>query len=100
MVLAALAVSLSVATAQTQQSDISGKSTVTVTIPFFVFDHGKSIAMPIELSVLDNKTPAPSVVSIHPAGELPLRLGILIDTSNSEGGAAYTYQEFKGYQIS
>jgi len=40
--------------------------------------------MPIELSVLDNKTPAQSVVGVHPAGELPLRLGVLIDTSNSE----------------
>jgi VWFA-related protein len=59
----------------------------TVTLPFFVTDgHGSSTSATthIDLSVLDSKIPLHSGVSIQAAKNLPLRLGILIDNSNSE----------------
>src|ERR1700730_3520161 len=62
-----------------------------VTLPFFALDgHGNptSSANQIELSVLDNKSLAHSVAGTISAKDLPLRLGVLIDTSNSERGSS------------
>jgi len=58
-----------------------------VHIPFFANDaHDKAVSdvTPADVEVLDNKKPPQSVVEIRGASELPLRLGLIIDTSNSE----------------
>lgn len=83
---ALLVVAPRIALAQGPQQEVAPKSK-TVTLPFFVVDgHGKPTSAPtkIDLSVLDGKIPLHSVVAIQAAKSLPLRLGILIDTSNSE----------------
>lgn len=56
-----------------------------VTVPFFAADnHGNPIPITYnDLSVVDDKMPA-SIVAVRSAAELPLRLGVLIDTSSSE----------------
>jgi len=58
-----------------------------VNIPFFAEEgHGKlrkGITL-ADLSILDDGKPPQSVVAIQTANELPLRLGVLIDTSNSQ----------------
>src|SRR5438876_9372040 len=61
-----------------------------VTFPFFVLnDHGNSIDRldQTDLSMRDNKVPLQSVVAIHSPRELPVRLGLLIVTSKSEGSS-------------
>lgn len=83
---ALLAVPLCIAAAQAPQQEVPPKDK-TVTVPFFAVDgHGNPTraSTQIDLSVLDNKIPPHSVVAIQAAKELPLRLGVLIDTSNSE----------------
>ncbi len=78
-------VSVCIAAAQVPQRELPGPPTVTV--PFFAIDaHGNPMgtSTQIDLSVLDNKMPPQSVLAIRTAKELPLRLGVLIDTSNSE----------------
>src|SRR5262249_39356983 len=75
-----------VAAAQTSPKDLRAQSSA-VTIPFFANDgHGRPVGSitQTDLSILDNKKPPNSVVAIRTANELPLRLGVLIDTSNSE----------------
>lgn len=83
---ALLVVASYIALAQAPQQEVPPKNK-TVTVPFFVVDgHGNptSATTHFDLSVLDNKIPLYSVVAIQAAKSLPLRLGILIDTSNSE----------------
>ena len=61
-----------------------------VTIPFFALDaNGKSVgAITNEtLMVLDDKKTSPTILAVHTAKELPLRLGVLIDTSKSESSS-------------
>lgn len=88
--LAFLLVTISlVAVARGQEAPASSsaeQSVATVTVPFFVEDrtgHPITIASS-ELTILDNKVPPKSVLSVKPASELPLRLGILIDKSGSQ----------------
>ena len=53
-------------------------------MPFFVLEnHGNSTSPQIDLVVSDNKA-TQLIVAVHPPKELPLRLGVLIDASNSE----------------
>lgn len=59
-----------------------------VTVPFFAEDdHGNPLAAitQADLAILDNRKPPLSIKTILTAKEQPLRLGILIDSSNSEG---------------
>jgi VWFA-related protein len=65
----------------------AGKLSAAVSLPFFVDDrHGNPVSgvTQTELSILDNKKPPQAVVAIQTTKQLPLRLGILIDTSGSE----------------
>jgi Ca-activated chloride channel homolog len=86
--LALVSVPSLIAVAQVPQRELPLKEQrSTVTVPFFAVDgHGNPIGAigQIDVSVLDNKIPPKSVVSTQSARELPLRLGVLIDTSNSE----------------
>jgi len=76
------------AVAQAGPADVRAKSQSSpVTVPFFADDghgHPVSSVTQADFSILDNKNPPQTVVAIQRANELPLRLGILIDTSNSE----------------
>lgn len=58
-----------------------------LTEPFFAeITHGK-IASDItasDLRIVDNDKPAQSIVAVHGPNELPLRVGLIIDTSNSQ----------------
>ena len=59
----------------------------TVSVPFLTQDgHGHALRLvtPTDLSISDNGKPPQSIVAVRNARELPLRLGVLIDTSNSE----------------
>jgi len=59
----------------------------TVSVPFLTQDshgHALRLVIPADLSISDNGKPPQSIVAIRNARELPLRLGVLIDTSNSE----------------
>src|SRR5437588_5054588 len=65
----------------------TGRRSDAVNVPFFAEGSHGSLRTGIttaDLSILDNQKPPQSVVSIRGAKELPLRLGVLIDTSNSE----------------
>jgi len=76
-----------VALAQSTASDSVEKSQPTVTVPFFVEDsHGNPLTeiLPSDLAVLDDKRTPSSVVAVHTAQQLPLRLGLLIDNSGSQ----------------
>jgi len=77
-----------VAAAQMPQIETSAKELrPAVTVPFFALDgHGKptSAITQIDVSVLDNKTQPQWIVAVQAARAFPLRLGVLIDTSNSE----------------
>jgi Ca-activated chloride channel family protein len=78
------------AVAQVAQPEPSEIPPLTVTFPFFVLnDHGNSIDRldQSHLSMRDNKRPPQSVIAIHSPRELPVRLGLLIDTSKSEGSS-------------
>jgi Ca-activated chloride channel family protein len=58
-----------------------------VTVPLLVDDgHGGPVSglTPSDLSILDNTKPPQSVVALQAAKEMPLRIGLLIDTSNSQ----------------
>jgi VWFA-related protein len=58
-----------------------------VYIPFFANDgHDKPIldVTQADVAILDNKKPPQSVLGMRTAAELPLRLGVLINTSGSE----------------
>lgn len=58
-----------------------------VTVPFLVDDvHGNPAPRVAsgDLSILDNGKPALSIVALHRGSELPLRLGVVIDKSNSQ----------------
>jgi Ca-activated chloride channel family protein len=73
--------------AQTAIESAAASATPVVNIPFFAEEgHGKPRKgiTPADLSILDDGRPPRSVVAIRTASEVPLRLGILIDTSNSE----------------
>jgi len=82
-------VAFCIAAAQVPQRELPAKEKPpTVTLTFFAGDgHGNPIGAitQSDLSLLDNKMPPRSVVAIKTATELPLRLGVLIDTSSSEG---------------
>lgn len=61
-----------------------------VTVPFVADDgHGKPITgiSSSDLSVLDDKQPVQRIVALRGAKEMPLRMGLLIDTSNSQGSS-------------
>jgi Ca-activated chloride channel homolog len=76
------------AAAQVPQVELAAKEKrPTVTLPFFAIDgHGSPIGAITQgdLSVLVDKKMPGSVVAIKAATELPLLLGVLIDTSSSE----------------
>jgi Ca-activated chloride channel homolog len=76
-----------IAGAQLPQQELPAKERrPTVTVPFFAVEgrgNQTSAATQMSVSVLDNKTAPQSIVAIQTARELPLRLGVLIDTSNS-----------------
>jgi len=58
-----------------------------VNVPFFANDeHDKPIldVTQADVAILDNKKPPHSIVGMRSATELPLRLGVLINTSGSE----------------
>ncbi len=80
------------AAAQTTATDSPAMKRIpTVNIPFFAEDnHGREIndVAASDLSIIDNKNPLRSTLSVRSAKELPLRLGVLIDSSSSvrEGG--------------
>lgn len=80
------------AVAQVTTANLPAKQqTQTVSIPFFADDnHGSPVSgiTQADLSILDNKKPPQSVVAIRTTKEMPLRLGVLIDTSNSERQSA------------
>ena len=62
----------------------------TVTVPFGADDgHGRPITgfLSSDLSVFDDKEPVQHIVALRGAREMPLRLGLLIDTSNSQGSS-------------
>lgn len=66
----------------------SGNQPTPVTLFFLADDsHGNPIRelTKADISLLDNKKPPQSVVELRTAKDLPLRLGLLIDTSNSQG---------------
>lgn len=74
------------ATAQASQLESSAKEeTLIVTVPFFALDkHGNPITIDeTALSIMDDKEPR-SILAVKGTAELPLRLGVLIDTSSSE----------------
>ena len=65
----------------------TAQQTTSVTIPVFVTDaHGKpaSGVSQDDVSIVDNNTPNQTAVAIHSGTESPLRVGILIDKSNSQ----------------
>lgn len=75
--------------AASAQSDPAKLSTdrAPVTVVLFALDREKhSIAdlKPDQLTILDNKQPVRSVISLRKGSELPLRVGFLIDASNSQ----------------
>jgi Ca-activated chloride channel homolog len=74
--------------AQSPPTELPAKSQPpTVSVPFFADDgHGHPVGAitQADVSILDNKKPPQSIVAIRTARDLPLRLGALIDTSNSE----------------
>jgi Ca-activated chloride channel family protein len=62
-----------------------------VSVPFVVDDgHGNPVTgiTPADLSIFDDKKAPQNVVALRSAKEMPLRLGLLIDTSNSQGSSA------------
>ncbi len=84
---ALVTIPLCIAGAQVAQRDLPAKDQrPTVTVPFFAVDgrgNDTSAGTQISVSVLDNKAPASAILAIRTARDLPLRVGILIDTSNS-----------------
>jgi len=74
-------------TAQVPPTDsIAGKQPYAVSVPFYVNDKQ---GMPVritqaDLSILDDRLPPQSVAGFQRGSEVPLRLGVLIDKSNSQ----------------
>ena len=61
-----------------------------VTLPFFVDDGHDNLVTTVtasDLTIVDGKKPAQQVAAVQAAKELPLRLGVLIDTSKSQAGS-------------
>lgn len=84
--------------AQVGPSGSAEKSVGAVTVPFLVDDgHGNSMAeiSPNDLTILDDKKPAQRVIAVHTAKDMPLRLGVLIDTSGSQAHSALFEQGVK-----
>jgi len=78
--------------ASAQDARIPKPSAVSETVPvtqlFFAEHDDGRLAGPItpsNLKIIDGNKPAQSILAIRAANELPLRLGLLIDTSNSQG---------------
>jgi VWFA-related protein len=77
---------LAALTATAQSADPA--SPATISVPFFVLDgHGQPMTDfdPGSLTILDRERRRQTVVAVSPADSVPLRLGVLIDTSGSEG---------------
>jgi Ca-activated chloride channel family protein len=87
IVLAPLSVGVG-AVAQVPPTELTVRSqSPTVSVPFLTQDghgHASRLVTSADLSISDNGKPPQSIVAIRNARELPLRLGVLIDTSNSE----------------
>lgn len=69
------------------QSVVPNTKSLCFNAPLFVTDsHGFPVAgvAPDDIVIRDNKVPPQSVVGVHTAVDLPLRLGLLIDTSKSQ----------------
>jgi len=84
-VLAVFCVS-AVALSQVAPTDSSSKPPA-VTVGFFALDRDKHPYADLkqsDLTILENKHPVQSIISLKKAPALPLRLGFLIDTSNSQ----------------
>jgi Ca-activated chloride channel family protein len=63
---------------------------LSVTVPFVADNgHGKPITgiSSSDLSLFDDKEPVQRIVALRGAKEMPLRVGLLIDTSNSQGSS-------------
>jgi hypothetical protein len=91
------AIPLSIGAAQVSSAGSTANDPHAVTITFFVEDgtgNPVSTLQPSDLSVLDNKKPPLRVVSLGTAKELPLRLGILIDT-NPGLGVSYSKKQLE-----
>lgn len=89
--LLALIVGAEILAAQPNQStSLEDRQMPSVTLPFVVDDgHGRSIPAfsSSDLSLLDEKQPVQRIRALHTASEMPVRLGLLIDTSNSQGSS-------------
>jgi Ca-activated chloride channel family protein len=69
---------------------LEDRETLSVTMPFVADNgHGKSITgiSSSDLSLFDDKQPVQRILALRGAKEMPLRLGLLIDTSNSQGSS-------------
>jgi Ca-activated chloride channel homolog len=81
-----------VAVAQVNPTGPVGKRPTSVaSVPFIVVDgHGNPVSgiSPSELSIFDDKKVLQHVVALRTAKEMPLRLGLLIDNSNSQGSSS------------
>jgi len=67
-------------------NDLSSRST-TVTVGFLALDRDRHPVPDLKqsnLTILDNKRPVRSIIALKTGSELPLRLGFLIDSSNSQ----------------
>ena len=72
--------------AQEAQTDSSPRP-ATVTVGFLALDHDKHPYADLkqsDLTILDNKQNVQTIISLKKGSELPLRLGFLIDASNSQ----------------
>jgi Ca-activated chloride channel family protein len=80
-------ISVGITATQTPADSTAGSQPTAVSVLFFVDDargdpmQGLTQA---DVSILDNKKPPQSVVAFGTARDLPLRLGLLIDTSTSQ----------------
>jgi VWFA-related protein len=68
------------------QQAVGVSQTPTVTVPFAIVDNS---GVPVDVTssdvlVIDNKKPARTIVNIRSGAQVPLRLGLLIDTSGSQ----------------
>jgi|ERR1700686_615010 len=73
--------------AWTQASPPSSTKPDPVTVAFFAWGHDKHPYADLKLDVLtilDNKQPVQSITSLKKGSELPLSIGLLVDTSGSQ----------------
>ena len=81
-----LVVSVSPLASQTPSATVlSSKDSGLVRVQFLILDgheHPATTA-PTNITILDKKQPTKSVASLHVGSEVPLRLGLLLDTSTS-----------------